>query len=99
MSVRCQNSSSGIHMLTRQFIGGLLAQLAGGEHSTPQASAVNPTASTKAVQEPLRRAAVPNVSAEKTNGPTSAGQKRKAEEELERIMAKTPKRNGSIRVW
>ncbi|KAI9782127.1 MAG: hypothetical protein M1839_005474 [Geoglossum umbratile] len=53
-------------------------------------------ASAKVVPQPLRSVPTSDVSV-KTNGATSAGQKRRAEEELERIMAKAPKRDGSAR--
>ncbi|KAH0545078.1 hypothetical protein FGG08_000849 [Glutinoglossum americanum] len=75
------------------FLNQILAQLGGGGHSTSPASAIG---TTEAIQQPLRSASISNVPIG-ANRATNAGQKRKAEEELQRIMAKTPKRNESTK--
>ena len=75
----------------------MIARYAGGEPSASPVSAINPAASLNSVQEPLEGVPAPEAST-KTNGAARAGQKRRAEEELERINAKAPKRDGSARV-
>ncbi|KAI9769693.1 MAG: hypothetical protein M1840_003930 [Geoglossum simile] len=78
------------------FINSLIARYAGGEPSSSPVSTLNRARSPEGVQQSLRSVPTSDVSA-KANGVAGAGQKRRAEEELERFMAKTPKRDGSVR--